>query len=128
MPIHTHLDATCYRARIDRTVDFDTLLDHLQETAGDPDLTRARSVLVDARRVDPECDSIELYELACYVAGLDMHAQRRIALVTRPEPSLVRQFEFLQLCAQHRGAHVRVFRRLDLAEDWVNDLSALTTF
>ena len=128
MPIQTTYEESQLYVTIDSSIAFDVLRDYLRDAALDEHFDNVQSIIVDARTLKSQCDSIELYELACYVAGLDTNRQRRIALVVRDLSATHRQADFLQYCAQHRGAHVRVFTDLTLASDWALDISTISAW
>lgn len=124
-PMALHIrydDSTCYAILKDPVV-LATLRNALRDAAQDPAFVWVRSIVVDARGIDFDtCEAAELYEMACYVAGIDVNAERRIAIVTRDHPEAIRQAEFLGYCAMKRGAHVHTFQDHDVATAWARDV------
>lgn len=126
MALYTQFDdSTCYVV-LAPPLAIDRLRDKVHTAALAPAFTWIQSVVVDARDVDFMCAPAELYEMACYMAGLDMDAERRVAIVTRSDTKAVEQAEFLQYCAMKRGAHVRAFQEYDLAAEWARDVHTIS--
>ena len=97
----------------------------LKKLAADPQFDSQTEVLLDLRDVKCQMSTLDIYELASFMAWPDpaLPTRKRIAvLVNGP------QFDhasFLQMCTANAGVRLAAFDDYDAADNWLNaDLPA----
>lgn len=99
--------------------DFDATRKALLEVALTVAPLSSYVVLVDTRKAHTQLSDPQLWTLAKEVEQHPAAFGRKTAILCRPER--VESAEFFALCAENRGAPVRVFTSFEVAMDWLSE-------
>jgi hypothetical protein len=98
----------------------------LEKLAADPQFDAQTEVLLDLRDVQCELSTLDIYELASFMAGPDsaLPTRRKIAVLVGGRAEFDHAL-FLQMCTANTGIRLAAFTDYDRADEWLNaDLPA----
>ena len=93
----------------------------LKELAADPEFDAKTEVLLDLRDVDCEMSTVDIYDLASYMAWPDpaLPTQKKIAILVAGRTEFDHA-KFLEMCVRTRGPRVAAFQDYEKADEWLN--------
>jgi hypothetical protein len=98
----------------------------LEKLAADPQFDSQTEVLLDLRDIECQMSTLDIYELAAFMAGPDpaLPTRRKIAVLVDGR-SEFDHASFLQMCTANSGIRLAAFDDYDAADDWLSaDLPA----
>ena len=93
----------------------------LKDLASDPEFDAKTEVLLDLRDVDCDMSTVDIYDLATYMAWPNpvLPTQKKIAILVAGRTEFDHA-KFLEMCVRNRGPRVAAFLDYDQADDWLN--------
>ena len=93
----------------------------LRELAADPDFDANTEVLLDLRDIDCHMSTVDLYDLAAYMAWPDpaLPTKKKIAILVTGRAGFDHA-KFLEMCVRSRGIKLAAFDDYDDADEWLN--------
>jgi hypothetical protein len=103
------------------TLDLPASKAALDKLAADPEFDSRTEVLLDLRDVDCKLSTLDIYELASYMAWPNpaLPTRKKIAILVEGRTEFDHAL-FLQMCTTTRGLHIEAFDDYQQASQWLN--------
>ena len=102
------------------TLDLDASKALLRKLAADPRFDPNKEVLLDLRDIECHLSTLDIYELANFMAWPDpaLPTRKKIAILVAGRVEFDHA-SFLQMCASGNGVRIAAFDDYDKADDWL---------